>query len=377
MDTQPNTTRTRIPKIHIYKMMLGCDPEIFISKKGRIIGAEKVIPEKGIGKHEGNKVIIDGVQAEINPQPSSCREILSGNIRNCLLSLHEELQKNKDIKIDFSQTITVSKREIKSLSKKNQVFGCSPSKNAYDKKNEISVRDASTYPYRSAGGHIHLGVMEVSSYPGENRERGIQINDALTKHRDRTVRMLDVLLGNTCVLIDRDPGNIERRKVYGKAGEYREPKHGLEYRTLSNFWLRDYALFSFVTGMARFAVNVIAETERTKVDYEKMIMKKVNMTKIMRAINENDADLARNNFRRIAPVLRKISSEQYGATLDNKNIKLFMYFVQKGMDHWFKNNPIDHWVKMGTEGNRRIGWENFIQQVVKPDYERSLLKKTK
>ena len=71
------------------------------------------------------------------------------------------------------------------------------------------------------------------------------------------VKILDIVVGNTCVIMDRAPSQVERRKVYGRAGEYRLPAHGIEYRTLSNFWLRSYQLTHLVFSLARFAINIL------------------------------------------------------------------------------------------------------------------------
>ena len=67
---------------------LGCDPEFFFSKKGKVIGSEKVLPENGLCDSSGyGKIVMDGVQAEINPSPSTCRASLGYNIRNCFTNI--------------------------------------------------------------------------------------------------------------------------------------------------------------------------------------------------------------------------------------------------------------------------------------------------
>jgi hypothetical protein len=47
-------------------------------------------------------------------------------------------------------------------------------------------------------------------------------------------KWMDLLLAVPSVLLDNDK---QRRKVYGKAGAFRKKEYGLEYRTLSNFWI--------------------------------------------------------------------------------------------------------------------------------------------
>jgi len=262
-------------KIHHYSgVTLGCDPEFFFSQNGKIKGSEKILPKEGLhipfrGK---TKITIDGVQAELNPTPSICRQSLAYTLAACFYELKKATKNDKKLECDFSQGIKVLPIEMKTLSKEAKELGCSPSKNAYSKKNKISFKGAAKQMYRSAGGHIHLGADHNSS---------IHLKKAI-KSPDRLIPLLDILVGNTCVLIDRDENNIKRRKTYGEAGEYRTPKHGIEYRTLSNFWLQSYPLMSFVTGLSRMATIIVAN------NVDKQFTKATKKVLIKRAINNND-----------------------------------------------------------------------------------------
>ena len=65
-----------MPKVVELSPSMGCDPEFFLKdKEGSTIGSEKFIPKGGI-RVGGSKFIIDGVQAELNPAPSTCRALL-------------------------------------------------------------------------------------------------------------------------------------------------------------------------------------------------------------------------------------------------------------------------------------------------------------
>lgn len=372
-----STALKPLPKIVINSaVMLGCDPEFFFSRDGKVIGSEKVLPKEGVDSvvasysdHSSGKIVIDGVQAELNPAPNTCRQSLSYNISRCFITMKSELLtgEGKDVKLDFSPTVTVDKEEIDSLSDGSKRFGCAPSNNAYraaQKSNKIKV-NAEKYPYRSAGGHIHLGRIGGAAMASW---RGLEKPEVL-------VPALDVLLGNTCVLIDRDPGNIERRKLYGKAGEYRVPAHGVEYRTLSNFWLRNYTLMSFAFGLARFTVNMVGQsTEAT--DYVGELMKLVKMKDIEKAINTNDAALALKNFEAIEPWLNMVLPlpgqlmSGYEIPLSPATIPAFKHFAKKGVDYWFKlNDPLAHWIERleDTRSQGRYGWESFCTNYVIPD----------
>ena len=54
---------------------------------------------------------------------------------------------------------------------------------------------------------------------------------------------MDYAIGVPSVLIDSDKA---RRRLYGKAGSMRHKPYGVEYRTLSNFWLNSDELTSWV-----------------------------------------------------------------------------------------------------------------------------------
>lgn len=364
-------------KLGFYRVTMGCDPEFFFAIKGKTIGAEKILPKEGLeykpgtsegpagdGRHtvrgeKNSKVIIDGIQAELNPRANTCRANLGNEISACFREVYKKLESHPGVTAEFGQTVQITKEEMKSLDKASKQFGCTPSKNAYTEKNNVKIKDASRYYKRSAGGHIHLG------HDGQEH-----VKKTLENHKE-LVPMLDIIVGNTCVLLDKDPGNIERRKNYGKAGEFRTPPHGIEYRTLSNFWLQSYQLMSLATGLARLAVNIVANSTPEN-DYAKAIRSKVSMLKIRQAINNNDYELAYKNFKAIEEVLIDMIDEddEDDYPITAKTIAEFHYFVEKGINHWFKENPLEHWCKI-PEGHG-TGWEKFITTTVRKEYKESL-----
>lgn len=353
-----NNTKTREPiteKIIINSIQMGCDPEFFFQKNGQIIGSEKVISLKtGLKINNSNsKFIVDGVQAELNPIPNICRALLGNEISKCFKELYQKIQTDKELSVNFDQLITISKKELMSLDEKSRKFNCTPSRNTDPKlNNSIKIKDATKYKYRSAGGHIHIGTIGCSN----------QIK-TIMKEPERLIQIMDIIVGNTCVLIDRDPGNIERRKNYGRAGEFRTPPHGIEYRTLSNFWLRSYPLMSFVMSLSRFAVNILANTMPGK-DYEKELLSLIDIKQIKKAINTNDFNMAWNNFQKIKPFIARTTTEGEKYPLTEGNLKKFEFFVSKGIKFWFKEDPLLHWIKI-PEGHN-AGWETFIRDKVSP-----------
>lgn len=353
-----------------YTPYLGCDPEFFFERGGQVIGAEKVLtPDHKIVstsyKYDGpsgvkdEKFVLDGVQVELNPRPNTCRANLGNEIAAAFRALKVHLKSMGDVTASFKTVVEVSKEELDSLSDKAKVFGCAESLNTYDKAACVGV-DASTYLKRSAGGHIHLGLAGDAS---------------MMAARERLIPILDVFVGNTCVLIDRDPEQIERRKVYGRAGEYRLPLHGVEYRTLSNFWLRAYPLMSMVMGLSRQACgilftsvlgvgNVAAYGRAEGWDAEGALLASVDLEKVRLAINTNDRDLALENFEGVKRFITNHIGQSYTG-IGIGNLPAFELMVnkvhQEGIEAYFPEDPMTHWCKLQNGHNQ--GFESFLYNV--------------
>lgn len=175
-------------------------------------------------------------------------------------------------------------------------------------------------------------------------------NKTLMRMREKLVYLMDVFVGNTCVLLDRDPNAAERRENYGRAGECRFPKHGVEYRTTSNFWLRDPSLMIFTFGLAQIAMSVFADSALGDGRVWASLADFVNTENIRKAIDTNDFGLALRNLNNLAPFLREnLLKNQF--VLDGDRIGPFVNLAininRQGIDKYF---PIDQlptqWRKM-------------------------------
>jgi hypothetical protein len=380
-------------KIEFYSLSMGADPEFFFkTSNNKVIESGEIIKgsvcsESNDGNNR-NAIARDGVQAELHPQPHCCRAYVGNDIHYALKTLNEQLKSSNDnkIKVSFDSMVHLSKSQMDKLDEESKTFGCAPSYNAYNngEKSLITVNPA-VYRYRSAGGHIHIGSYDYNTWI----MKYIHDNPVLF------VDLLDLICGNTCVLIDRDPGQIERRKVYGKAGEYRLPGYGIEYRTPSNFWLRSYQLMSLVLGLGRLAViyglNICLDErkedpcraipKRTKVPVEKSDLREIfnlySKENVREAINSNDFDLAYRVFfsvkRLLFDVIPDSEEDQSNYPIVKSYLPLFEHFITKPIEYWFKENPMDHWVNL-PEGHG-IGWESFLTEVVRADMYNSMRKK--
>ena len=203
-------------KINGHAFTFGADPEVFVGTDGKpasaigIVGGSKYKPKPV----KGGAVQEDNVLAEFNIRPSSNESTFVRSIQGVLTVLDAMLPGGMAIIPQLcSHEYTIE--ELRSFGPDAFIFGCDPDFNAYTGEQNIPPEASSTL--RTAGGHIHVG------YDDPNEGSAQQI-----------VRAMDLFLGVPSVLIDKD---TRRRGMYGGAGCLRYKPYGVEYRTLSNFWI--------------------------------------------------------------------------------------------------------------------------------------------
>jgi len=254
------------------KFLLGADPELFIiDSKGNAYSAIGVI--KGtkenpfpISKH-GHSVQVDNVLLEFNVPPADKAKDMHTNI-NYILKWFETA-----VPVGCKPHIVSSMRFDKRLlqSDKAKEFGCDPDFDAWrEATNESPNPDTNL---RVAGGHIHI------SYPnGNDMDRAIAL-----------IKACDLYLGVPSVLFDKDK---DRRKMYGKAGAFRFKNYpdgsgGVEYRTLSNFWIKSSWYIEWIYEQVDKALTYINENPEINRDTPIGI-------DIVNAINNGNEELALN-----------------------------------------------------------------------------------
>jgi len=275
----------------------GSDPELFFVKNGQIVPSNDVITT------DGGDVTRDGFQLELNPQGHTCREIAGSNIARALFRA-EEIASNIGAELSIAVGVTVGDEAWKKSTFETRRFGCNPTSNVYQKINRLAT--GMRIRFRSGAGHIHIG--------GLNAHEKADL--------PTIVKLMDIIGGNTAVLIDRDENNAHRRKYYGRAGEYRPKQYGLEYRVFSNFWLRHYVLWSMASGLLRNAVGIY------RAGLADDLIKRFDMVKVREAINTNDKALAMENFL----IYKKFLEDKNiftGSGIDIGNVDLFLAWANK------------------------------------------------
>lgn len=227
---------------------IGCDPELFlIDQDGKFRSAHNLIPGS---KHNPTEVLSgaiqpDGTAAEFNIHPATTAEEFCENIKNVLTELQDRISaKNKDLRLVVTPTALFDKEYFRKLPGKAKLFGCEPDMNAYT--GEFSGPPPTKEPFRTAGGHIHVGW-----------DQGLSVNDGAHIYDcQQAVKQLDSVLYPLSLLWDDDD---KRRTLYGKIGSYRPKHYGVEYRPLSNMWVSDPDLQVWVFEATKHSMEMLDE----------------------------------------------------------------------------------------------------------------------
>jgi len=218
---------------------LGCDPEIFLrDASGALtascdkIGGSKWAP-RPLPIGDGFAIQEDNVAIEFNIPPSSSSEEFQNNINSAMAYIRKEIA---EIGLQLTQESAALFPPMELMYPAAQEFGCEPDFNAWT-KGAINPRpSAEDKTLRSAGGHVHIGLDVLPSK-----------KDAL-----RLVKLMDLFCSVPAVRMDN---GILRKELYGKAGAFRPKPYGLEYRTMSNFWVFDSRLIDWVWQSTSLAMD--------------------------------------------------------------------------------------------------------------------------
>ena len=251
--------------MEIKEVKLGADPELFLEKDGIIISAEGMI---GGTKHEpkaisnkGHAIQEDNVMIEFNIPAADNRDSFVDDIV-FVKDYLTQLVGLYDCKLNISASAELDKKQLTTAQAK--LFGCEPDLNVYTK----SVNDPPepTGTLRTCGGHIHIGFLNPSFATSE-----------------LIVLAMDQVLGLESIILDPD---VRRREMYGNAGAFRVKSYGVEYRSLSNFWIKDEESIKWAYDKTQEAVELVRSGLVSKI-HEKL------GNEIRSAIDNNNKEKAK------------------------------------------------------------------------------------
>jgi hypothetical protein len=71
------------------------------------------------------------------------------------------------------------------------------------------------------------------------------------------VRAMDCIHGIVSTVLDNSPEAIARRELYGKPGAHRPKEYGVEYRVLSNYWLKSQNTVMLMYYLTQDALEIV------------------------------------------------------------------------------------------------------------------------
>lgn len=235
-------------------VLIGADPELFLQDySGKFVsaigkfGGTKEEPRK-LGPSEGMMVQEDNVAVEFNIAPSKDLDVFRAQIHEALRLIEEEARHMK-LRLHIVPSARFPAPELDHP--KARRFGCDPDFNVWFMRENPPPRSKDK-SLRSSGGHVHI---------------------AYDKDRIGLGRACDLFAGVVSVLFDDDKG---RRQLYGRAGAIREKPYGIEYRTLSNFWIKSPELTDMVFSQIVQAVEFVDSGKEIPTDDARKIVYTIN-----------------------------------------------------------------------------------------------------
>lgn len=203
---------------------VGADPEFFVQKDGEPF---PICGQLGGTKKEPILLFNDGfsgyqednVMVEFNVMPSRSPEEFYNNTKKVMDHVFKLLA-DKGLSPVISPS-ELFKEEYLRIPQAQEI-GCIGDVDAWTGERNPTLSADILKNVRTSGGHVHVSFLTEEGLPS--------IED-----KETLVQALDLYLGVPSVLLDTDS---RRRSFYGKPGAYRERSYGIEYRALSNFWIR-------------------------------------------------------------------------------------------------------------------------------------------
>lgn len=229
------------------EILIGTDPELFVWNKNTssFISGHDLIPGTKVMPFmvPGGGIQVDGVACEFNTLPAGDAKTFLANIKLVQSKLLEMVrEKNPDLTLEATPTAFFELEYFRSLPASARALGCTPDYDAYTM--EMNVPPRGRRPMRTGAGHIHSG-WTYGEYTDDEEH---------LKKCQKVVKQLDVAIYPLSLLWDTDR---RRQELYGKPGAFRPKHYGVEWRTLSNAYLRNDEIIEFVFNMSQAVTKLV------------------------------------------------------------------------------------------------------------------------
>lgn len=228
------------------KVLVGADPELFVTQDGKFRSAHGLIPGTKENPHPVNKgaVQVDGLALEFNIDPAANEDEFVDNIVTVMAQLKAMVPQHEFAIVPAARFngnhFRIQPEEAKEL-------GCTPDYDAYTMEENPRPNNKTTL--RTTSGHVHIGFRSTEDPNSLGHMLACSV----------LMKQLDASLGLFSLIWDKDK---VRRSMYGQAGAFRPKPYGGEYRVLSNAWLTDERLMRFVYRVTQEAIAALLRGER-------------------------------------------------------------------------------------------------------------------
>jgi len=229
------------------ELLVGADPEIFLKSDARTYAsAYGLIPgtKKKPYPVENGAVQVDGTALEFNITPAKSSDEFVHNIQHVMSTLRAMIPKE----YEFTKDVTARFPTISQMPKEARMIGCDPDYNAWSEQKNQSFNEHSLGDVRMVGGHVHLGWTKDAD--------PLEYSHFLSCCQ--IAKQLDYFLLLPSLLFDTDS---TRKSYYGKPGAFRPKPYGMEYRSLSNFWIHDKHLTEMVYNQTVAGFNLFVDKD--------------------------------------------------------------------------------------------------------------------
>lgn len=235
------------------EILVGADPEVFMRKDGAFRSAHGAIPgdKKNPHKVKAGAVQVDGMALEFNIDPAKNEKEFVANLKTVMGVLQSMVP---DYELAAVPVATFDAAHMEAQPLEALELGCEPDFNAWE-GGAVNPRPDGKVNFRTGAGHVHIGWGKDFDINDPDHQEACQM----------VVKQLDYYLGLGSLVYDT--AGQQRRVMYGAAGAYRPKSYGVEYRVLSNAWLKSEELMSWVFRMTKKGIDDLFANKKAYLNY--------------------------------------------------------------------------------------------------------------
>jgi len=288
------------------RITIGTDPEFFIKRGDEYVSSQNAkiqgTKHEPVALENGGTIQRDNVAVEFATDPAKDREDFVDKIRSCLKDTYAMLPEGHDMVVEPSASFN----EDQLTDPESLEFGCDPDFNAYT----VSMNEkpwCGDSGFRSCGAHIHVGGLDNDGKPIEGLEFLLDFDGKIN-----AIKAMDLFHGVISTVLDNSEASIKRRELYGKAGAHRSTDYGVEYRVLSNYWMKSPQLVMLMDALTKDAMHLITTGGLQE------ILDLVGENELQNVINNGDVEAAKKIIDLyVIPNMSPDTAELYDMCLEN------------------------------------------------------------